>query len=61
MAVDPIRAHFSRSPSVYPPRLLRESTRAAVERHLIAGLASVRLTKATEQSPLPARAAKTTR
>ena len=35
---------------------VRDSTRATVERHLVTGIASVRLINATEQSPLLAKA-----
>ena len=41
--------------TVDPATPIRESTRATVERHLVTGLASVRLENATEDSPLLTR------
>lgn len=38
--------------TVEPTTPVRESTRATIERHLVTGLASVRLTNTTEDSPL---------
>lgn len=41
---------------VHPTTPVRESTRATVDRHLVTGLASVRLVNITEKSPLLAEA-----